>query len=201
MTIDQRGSRRGTDRVPELLDQLKDVRTVLPFERSVGDEVQGLLDSAEQVVEVAMRALRTRQWYVGIGVGAVDLPLPEHPQAASGTAFVAARRAVERAKKSGDRVPLSVQMDLELADLEIARAGRAAEAVLVLVGALVWDRSVAEWRVIDELVPGVRGGQAQAAARLDITPQAVSRAVRRSGWQEEQSGRDAAALLLELADG
>lgn len=195
LTIDQRGSRKGRDRVPELLEELSGSPTVLPFERSVGDEVQGVVDSPEAVVDIAMRVLRTRQWYVGIGVGPVDQPLPETPRAASGAAFVAARSAVDQAKKSGDRVPLCVRMEPETTS-----TAAAAEAVLVLIGALVRDRSAAEWRVLDELVPGVRGGQAGAATRLGITPQAVSRAVLRSGWQEEQAGRRAAALLLGLAD-
>lgn len=40
LTIDQRGSRSHGDKVPRLLSLLADLETVLPFERSVGDEIQ-----------------------------------------------------------------------------------------------------------------------------------------------------------------
>ncbi|HEV7167663.1 MAG TPA: hypothetical protein VGN49_06790, partial [Micrococcaceae bacterium] len=91
LTMDQRGSQQGADRVPELLAMLHDAPWVLPFERSVGDEVQGVMSDANAVVEVALRVLRTGQWYVGIGVGEVKQPLPASPREASGPAFVAAR--------------------------------------------------------------------------------------------------------------
>ncbi|MCZ2402487.1 hypothetical protein IV498_04650 [Paenarthrobacter sp. Z7-10] len=194
LTMDQRGSQRASDLVPTLLAALSDIPARLGFERSVGDEVQGLLETPDAVVEVVMRALRSGDWYVGIGIGPVVLPLPDNPRAAGGPAFVAARRAVDRAKKTGDRVPLSVQ-----AAKPAAEAAEAAEAVLCLIGRLVRARSTAEWRVLDQMQPGVRGQQRAVAHHLGITPQAVSKAVLRSGWQEEQAGRHAAAVLLALA--
>ncbi|MBT1002678.1 MarR family transcriptional regulator [Paenarthrobacter sp. DKR-5] len=191
VTMDQRGSRQRGDLVPALLDLVGSVPAELGFERSVGDEVQAVFKDANAVVDACLRALRDRNWYVGIGVGDVDLPLPASPREASGPAFVAARRAVERAKKSGERVPLAAEGSPAAAD---------AEAVLGLLGALVSHRTPAEWRVLDRLSPGVRGRQAVVAAELGITPQAVSKAVLRSGWQEEWAARPAAAVLLERAD-
>nr|WP_174233571.1 fused MFS/spermidine synthase [Micrococcus sp. HSID17228] len=87
----------------------------------------------------------------------------------------------------------------ELGALEEAAAE--AEAVLRLVGQLVWSRTDAEWAVLDLLVPGVRGQQKPAAAALGITAQAVSQAVQRSYWNEEHACRPAAARLLTLAGG
>jgi hypothetical protein len=197
LTIDQRGSRRGLDRVPELLRSLRGIPAELGFERSVGDELQGALADPGAVVEAALLALRSGHWYVGIGVGAVDLPLPGTAREARGPAFVAARQAVERAKKAGERVPLAVTAGSRAAD----GAASAAEAVLCLIGRLVMDRSTAEWRVLDLLQPGVRGQQAAVAGVLGISPQAVSKAVLRSGWQEEHAGRAASELLLEFAAG
>lgn len=203
LTIDQRSSRRGHDRVPELLKLLRDLTVECPFERSIGDELQGVLADPADVVEAALRALRHGHWYVGIGAGSVDLPLPASVREGSGPAFMAARRSVDRAKKTGERVPLAVTAG----NPEASRLGEgdggaaAAEAVLCLIGRLVMDRSAAEWRVLDLLQPGVRGQQAAVASVLGISPQAVSKAVLRSGWQEEQGGRAAAALLLQLAQG
>lgn len=230
--MDQKASRQGSDLVPSLLELLRDIPAELAFERSVGDEVQGVFTDSGAIIEVAMRVLRTGQWYVGIGVGPVDLPLPASPREASGPAFVAARAAVERAKKTGERVPLAVQWgahgvspggsgpdkpgsgtpgpsnqdpagtsgflpDSSGADPEHLAAS--VEAVLVLIGRLVRGRTTAEWRILDLLQPGVRGRQAAVADRLGISPQAVSKAVLRSGWQEEHAGRAAAAVLLGLA--
>ncbi|GAA4656258.1 MarR family transcriptional regulator [Arthrobacter cryoconiti] len=258
MTIDQRGSRQGPDLVPELLSVLADIPVLLAFERSVGDEVQGLLDSPKSVIEVAMRALRSGQWYVGIGVGDVDKPLGASPREGSGAAFVQARQAVDKAKRTGERVPLSVQaaparavqglavpdsgqaasapaapgtersgqvasaqatsnqatsgeatlnlptlsqttsMERALAARGIDERARAAEAVLVLIGDLVRKRSEAQWRVLAQLDADPMQRQVDVAVALGISPQAVSRAILRSGWQEELAGRDAAALLLDL---
>ena len=191
LTIDQRGSRTQGDKVPQLLASLADIETVLPFERSVGDEIQGVLADPGAVVEVVLRVLRARDWYVGLGVGSVELPLPESSREAAGAAFIAAREAVESAKKRGERVPLNVQG--EEADAVWLEA---AEAVLVLVGDVVRRRSAAEWRVLDALdaAPGV--SQKDIAAQLGITPQAVSKAIVRSGRLEELNGRQAAVLLL-----
>lgn len=203
LTMDQRGSQRSADLVPALIEMLGEVPVALPFERSVGDEVQGVLADAGAVVDVALRVLRTGQWYVGIGVGAVQEPLPASPREASGPAFVAARKAVDRAKKTGERVHLAVragEWGRPGAGPTAARNAAAAEAVLCLLGRLVSERTDAEWRVLDLLQPGTRGMQAAVAAQLGISAQAVSKAVFRAGWQEEQGGREAAAILLQLAD-
>ena len=43
LTVDQRASRTGPDLVPATLDALAQHRSVLPFERTVGDELQGAI--------------------------------------------------------------------------------------------------------------------------------------------------------------
>ena len=72
LTIDQEGSRRGADRVPELLDQLASVQTVAGFERTVGDEVQGLLKDAKAACAAICLTMRMGGWHIGIGIGQVD---------------------------------------------------------------------------------------------------------------------------------
>jgi hypothetical protein len=77
--------------------------------------------------------------------------------------------------------------------------------VLRLIGRLVQDRTAAQWKVVDVLrsvrndTHGTHGSQKIAAQKLGITEQSVSRAVLRSGWQEEWAARPAAELLLTLA--
>ena len=218
MTIDQRGSTGDIDRVPGLLKGLSALSTAGRFERSVGDEVQGVVERADEVVEIALHALRSGRWYVGIGVGEVDLPLPASPREGSGPAFVAARSAVDRAKGAAAHVPLAVVAGRDrrranaattaadgASGSQGARACANAEAVLRLIGRLVQDRTAAQWKVVDVLrsvrndTHGTHGSQKIAAQKLGITEQSVSRAVLRSGWQEEWAARPAAELLLTLA--
>ena len=215
MTIDQRGSTSDVDRVPALLAELAGLSSAGRFERSVGDEVQGVLERPEEVVEIALHALRSGRWYVGLGVGPVDLPLPASPREGSGPAFVAARLAVDRAKAAAAHVPLAVAPGgarkgqaapaPDAAAGARARACANAEAVLRLIGLLVQDRTEAQWKVVDELrsvqngQSGTHGTQNIAARTLGITEQSVSRALLRSGWQEEWAARPAAAMLLSLA--
>lgn len=208
LTINQRDSREVGDMVHDLLRSLRPVQTVLPFQRSEGDEAIGIVADATSAVDAALRALRDRRWNVGIGVGpvgAVDPGDPHGPAApgalpdtqelrdVGGPGLVYARRAVEDAAKAGVRVPVSVHGP-------DAEAAAQAEAVLRLVGQLVLTRTDAEWAVLDLLVPGVRGQQKLVAAELGITVQAVSKAVQRSFWAEEHACRPAASRLLGLVD-
>jgi len=215
MTIDQRGSSTDVDRVPDLLAELAALCPEVRFERSVGDEVQGVLEQPGHVVEIALHALRSGRWYVGIGVGPVDLPLPESPREGSGPAFVAARAAVERAKSASSHIPLAVVSGGRRRGNAAGRAEEPpgapesanAEAVLRLIGRLVQDRTAAQWKVVDVLRgirqdhAGAHGTQKIAAGQLGITEQSVSRALLRSGWTEEWAARPAAEMLLALAHG
>lgn len=195
LTIDQRGSRTHGDKVPRLLGLLADIDTVLPFERSVGDEVQGVIEDPDAVVEAVARVLREQEWYIGIGVGVMELPIPASSREGAGNAFVAAREAIDAAKKTGDRVPLCVRSAVD----EAAPWAESAEAVLVLFGDVVRRRSDAEWRVLDALNAAPGTSQKEVARQLGISPQAVSKAILRSGRVEERNGRRAASLLLDHA--
>jgi hypothetical protein len=213
LTIDQRGSTSDVDRVPDLISALRNL-TPVPFERSVGDELQGVVEQAADVVDIALHALRSGHWYVGIGIGTVQLAPGASPREGSGSGFVAARRAVELAKGAAGQVPLSVvagtmvhgkearAMYQKNAGQEEAMACSNAQAVLRLIGRLVQQRTEAQWRVVDHLRAqgdGRHGSQKQVARELGITEQSVSRAVLRSGWQEEWAARPAAAMLLDYA--
>lgn len=194
VTINQRDSREVGDLVPELLREFRFVDAVVPFQRSVGDELQGVVDSAAVAVDVALKAIRHRRWHVGIGVGEIHTPIPERITDAEGYGLVYSRRAVNRAQKTGERIPLAVDGP----DSDVAAE---AEAVLRLLGQIVYTRTGAEWNVLDLLTPGARGQQKLIAQELGITTQAVSKAVIRSHWVEEWATRPAAARLLNLVYG
>jgi hypothetical protein len=198
LTVDQRGSRRVGDLVEDLLAFLRQFSgrsgVVRVFERTVGDEVQGVLDDADLAVDLALRLLRTRGWSVGIGVGPVHEPLPRSTRAGFGPAFVNARSAVERAKRRTRPVSLAVEGN-------VASRAQDAESVLTLLGALTVRRSKAGWDVVDaleELGPGVT--QEAVAEHLGVTQQAVSQRLRAAMWAEELAARPVAARLLREGD-
>lgn len=196
VTIDQRASRRGPDRVPELVALLGGRSGLLRGpERTVGDEVQAVLPRAEDVVELALEVLRVGGWSVGVGAGPVDEPLPPEARAGTGAAFVLARRAVERAKSRQRPVPVAV---------EGRRAERAAEAeaVLTLVAAVAARRTEGGWAAVDawRAVEG-HGTQEEIAGRLGVSQQAVSQRLAAALWDEEWAVRPVLARLLEEAQG
>lgn len=193
VTIDQRGSRRGSDLVPSLLDDLGDLLSptppALPFVRTVGDEVQGVLLAADVVVDIVLHVVRRGGWSVGVGVG--DGRLAESAPASTGASFVHARDAVERAK--GRTVANSLAVAGDSSDAALA------EGVLQLLASVVGRRTDTQWRAIDLLArPGATG--VQVARDLGVSPQNVSKLRRDALWQEEQEARLAAARLLALAD-
>ncbi|MGG5172136.1 MarR family transcriptional regulator [Pseudarthrobacter sp. J1738] len=200
MTVDQRGSGKDIDRVPEVLVQLKNVPALLPFERTAGDEIQAVFQNASAVVEVSLELLRTGHWYVGIGIGAVKEPLPESSRAGQGSAFLAARHAVDRAKAAAKNIPLAVVSNA--APQQAAHA----EAVLRLLGQLIERRTASQWNVVDALAEvrrgtlGHHGEQKAVAEALEMSEQAVSTALRRAALTEELAARPAAAALLTTAD-
>lgn len=193
VTIDQRDSRVVGDRVDSLITGLPQVAGVVrAAERTVGDELQLVLDDARGTVDLVMHVLRVGGWSVGVGAGAVDQPLPASTREASGEAFVLARDAVEAAKSRHRSVPIAVRGS----DPEAAAD---AEAVVMLVGAIAARRSPAGWEVVDRAVADE--SQADIARHLGITVQAVSQRLRTALWAEELAARPAAARLLTLAAG
>ncbi|NLF03752.1 MAG: hypothetical protein GX593_01890 [Actinomycetales bacterium] len=200
LTVDQQGSTRRGDRVSELLELLAARGLTAPapgfvrgFERTVGDEVQAVLDSPDRVIEVALALLREGGWSVGIGVGPDHEPLPASSREASGPAFVHAREAVERAKSKATAVPLAVEGEA------LERAAEA-EAVLRLLGAVVARRTDAGWAAVDRLARGAQT-QKDVARELGITEQAVSQRLRTAMWAEESAVHPLAARLLTEAEG
>jgi hypothetical protein len=191
LTVDQRASRRGPDRVAEVLAELNaGVEAVLAFERTAGDEFQGVLGEPETAVDVALRLVRLGGWSIGIGAGAVQHPLPPSTRAATGPAFLCARRAVDAAKQRSVRLAVRGAVASDAAD---------AQAVLGALAVLVGRRSRQAWEAI-ELVEGGRT-QAEAAEALGITRQAVGQRLGAASWDLERELRPTAARLLERAAG
>jgi hypothetical protein len=190
LTVDQRASRRTPDRVVEALAALADVPTLLRFERTAGDEFQGVLDDPAVVLAVVLDLVRAGGWSIGVGAGPVQTPLPGSTRAASGPAFVAARAAVEAAKRRPARVAVRGAASIAAGD---------AQAVLTALAVIVQRRSQQAWEAI-ALVEAGRT-QAEAAAQLGVTRQAVGQRLAAGLWEVERDLRPTAARLLARAAG
>ena len=191
LTVDQRGSRRSADRVPEVLRLLDGtVAPLLGFERTAGDEFQGVLAEPEDVVDVVLRLVRHGGWSIGIGAGSVQTPLPRSTRAGTGQAFLSARRAVEAAKQRSARLAVRGAVPGEASD---------AQAVLSALAVVVERRSDQAWEAI-ALVDGGRT-QAEAAGELGISRQAVGQRLAAGLWELERDLRPTATRLLSRAAG
>src|SRR5699024_3539292 len=101
VTIDQRDSRSTADRVPGLHAALEPIPCAAPFERTAGDEVQGLVEQPAAVRQALLTALRGGHWHCGVGIGPVDPgSWKAGTRAGRGPAYVAARSEERRVGKA-----------------------------------------------------------------------------------------------------
>jgi hypothetical protein len=192
LTIDQRGSSKdaATDRVPATLAALVDVEMLRPFERTAGDEFQGVLDDPATLAAVVERLLREDTWSIGIGIGEVDDPLPESTRAGRGPAYLHAREAVTSAKSAPWRLRV-------VGDDPADRLGaRALETTLWLWAAVLNRRTSRGWEVADLVEQGA--SYDEAAKRLGVTQSAISQRAQAAGIVE---GRRARELVTALVGG
>lgn len=196
VTADQHRSRSTGDQVPELLNALRpwaerwEAEMELPTERTVGDEIQTVLTTAEAALDLSLELMRRGNWAVGIGAGEAELPLAASARQSSGPVFIDAREAVERARGRAEPVPLQIRGADEDAAAEAA-------AVVQLLASVVRRRSVEGWEVIDRQQHGM--SQTAIARDLGISPQAVSKRARIALIEEERRTRPVAARLLNAA--
>lgn len=190
MTLDQRRRRHHPDAVEPLLELFNaaDSGLVRTFERTVGDEVQGLVADPDLVVRLVTEAVRRKSWWIGIGIGLVDEPTPDTVRAARGPAFVAARDAVEKAKAA----PTGVAVRSGRPD-DTASAARAEAALRAWV--MVLKRRTPEgWEAIDQMAKSTT--QKEAAAALAISAQSLNTRLRRAGWHDQQAICELCGWLL-----
>lgn len=164
--------------------------SVLPWQVSAGDELQALFADPEPVVEAALALAETRQWHVGIGVGAADEPLPAVVAEANGPCLIRARQAVETARKSTCRTAVR-------APRWATKAGRDADSLLALLSVLRQRRTEAAREAAGFADQGLT--QEQISTRLGIDQSSVSRRLRTALWQEESEARQVLIDLLEIA--
>jgi hypothetical protein len=193
ITADQVDSRSGPDLAAGALDDLNKryrPRLALPVDRNAGDEIQALTADPRAAVDLVLDLTRTGTWSVGLGCGAVRTPLPDETREASGDAFIAARAAVTRAKRTATRFAASAVRDQQAAE--------DAEAILNLLLTIRAGRSAAGWELFDLVAAGLT--QAEAGKRLGITPQSASDRARAGGIRVELAAIGPLTRLLESLD-
>ena len=181
LTVDQKNSRREDDRVPAILEALSDIPTVAGFERTVGDEVQGVLDDSSALVDALRWIIRDGGWHVGLGIGEIS---PEYVKSirlqgvrvGRGVPFVYAREAVEAAK--GHSASVAVKADDDAAQL--------VQSILRLLVVAVEGRTKGQRAVVELFDRGLTGKL--IAERLRISPSSVSARKSLSHIDEEREG-------------
>lgn len=190
VTVDQVDSRGAADLVEAALDALAALPLLRAFERTAGDEFQGVLDDPAALAAVVERLLREDSWNIGIGIGEVEEPLPESTRAGRGSAYLHARDAVTAAKSAPWR--LRVAGD----DPDHRPGVRGLETTLWLWAAVLNRRTSRGWEVADLVDAGA--SYDQAAKRLGVTQSAISQRAQAAGIVE---GRRARELVTELVGG
>lgn len=185
----------------DLGSRLEQLAPTVAFTRTYPDELQGAFDQAEDALAAALLGARFGDFWVGIGAGelvrprfAAALGAVSTPEC-SGAALSLSRSAVEQAQTGAPPRGICVH-----AASQGVRADQVT-GLLRLLYRVASARTEAEWRVLDLLVPGVRGQQKAVAQALGITSQAVSKTLVRSYWHEELASRELIAELLEGLEG
>jgi hypothetical protein len=193
VTVDQRDSRRRPDLVPATLAALATVPTLRPFQRTVGDEFQGLLDDPAALPAVLELLLREDEWWIGVGIGAVELPLPADAREGRGPAYLLAREAVTAAK--------SAPWPVRVLGPDAPATTLALESATWLWASVLARRTTKGWEVADLVARGL--SYDAVALKLAITQSAVSQRARAAGLAETTRARtlvsELAARCLEVA--
>ena len=190
ITADQVDSRSTPDVAAATLEHLNDIfgtHLVLAADRTAGDEIQMLVDGGQTAIGIVLDLTRTGRWSVGLGIGHVREPLGASIRESTGDAFIAARSAVDRAKKKPTRFAAAAE--------PTRRGSHDLEALVDLLLVLRARRSAQGWEMHDLVTRGL--SQADAAIELGITPQSASKRARAADLKAEEA---AIAPLARLAD-
>lgn len=189
ITADQKKSRKtGEDAVPRALRILAHVRTVLPFERTVGDEIQGVVADANEALKAIKLLANLGQWHCGLGIGEAEIAGITSTTEGTGKAFINARKAVERAKKNPYGFALHTGKNSEIAS--------SLQALIRTKCMLITQRTERQKQIIAlrEAAPSATA----VAEETGVSKAAVSKVLKASNWELE-SGTD--TLTIRLLEG
>jgi hypothetical protein len=158
------------------------------FVITLGDEFQGLLNSASLIPDLIWRLEREfpeRRLRVGIGFGTLDTPIQKVAINIDGPTLRAARSAIETAKKTKSMGGV------------FCGFGDWDESLNGIAGLLSFHRlqwTEAQRSVADLLRQGM--SQVQVARKLRIRPQVVSRQMLAAGWMPYAEAEKAWRMIL-----
>ncbi|WP_122940537.1 helix-turn-helix domain-containing protein [Brachybacterium sp. EE-P12] len=187
--------RKAGDPVPALLAALEGIDLPLPPERTVGPQALAIADRAETALELVLRGVEAGPLAIGLGIGALERPVPAGVREIAGPASQAAESALAAAVTTSQ-----VSLAVRASDPRHADTAADVEAVLRLIGWMIRARSRGQWQAVHELRADPTATQARLAERLGVTQQTVSRAVKTSGWREESAAHPLAVRLLSMID-
>ena len=193
ITADQVDSRSTADLATDTLSMLNSDFAhglLLSADRTAGDEIQLLVRDGRTAIDVVLALTRAGRWSVGLGVGTVREPLGSSIRESTGDAFVAARSAVDRAKKKATRFAAAAEpRRTDAHDLE---------ALVDLLLILRARRSEQGWEIHDLVTRGLT--QADAASAIGITPQSASKRARAAELRAEDAAIDPLSRLVDTLD-
>lgn len=204
VNVDQQASRRSPDLVPTALAELSRVDgLLLGFERTAGDEVQGVCGTPSAVVDLVLRLTRLGGWRIGIGIGPVEMPLPTSTRQARGAAYLVAREAIETRRTAQSLRLISALQGEGHGDVSAATYGGLQEAAwysesaLIALRALAGRRTSEGWEVIE--LATRTGTQREVAQQLGITQAAVSQRLTAAAVDEVDRLRELAIITVAAA--
>jgi hypothetical protein len=195
ITADQIDSRNDHDRAREMIARLvaqSPQAFRLPPDQTAGDEIQLLLTDAQPTLDAILALHRSGHWSIGLGIGSVHTPLPVSTRQATGGAFIAARDAVLRAKRT------EAHFALETDEAATDETATGVEALLTMLLLLRQRRTPNGWEAGDLFESGL--AQTDIATSLGITTGAVSQRLKAAQYRVEQAARPALVRLLEQLD-
>ena len=162
---------------------------MLPFARTIGDEMQGVL-RAESLGDVVREVLKDGQWWIGVGIGPVEDPLPSDTREARGPAFWNAREAIGKAKNRRRARPLAV--------VSTDQTGDRLEQCLSGLAYVINRRTPSQRRAAFEYETS-DGNVNETAVRLGMSVQGARKNVLAAGSEEEEDLASLAGWIAGLA--
>lgn len=199
ITADQVQSRESEDLAGGTRDELNrrfGDRLALPVDRNAGDEIQLIAPDGTTALQIILDLARNERWSIGLGAGGIRTPLPRATREASGTAFIAARNAIGRAKKRNTRFAVDEAVQAGVSPRRATAAD--AEALIDLLLVLRSRRSDEGWELFERMASGL--SQSEAARELGISPQAISSRAKIAGIRAELASHAALARVLDNLD-
>lgn len=190
LTVDQRRSRRCPDAVGTAIRAAAENpswQVMRPLERTAGDEMQCVVTHPATVVEMATLLADSGVWSVGVGVGEAQTPLPESTREGAGAAFIAAREAVDAAKRHPQR--------LRVCATGTRDAAEPAQVLESLLHARLFVRAGRSDEGREAVAMAGEMTGKQIAVRLGVSPQAISQRLQVAGWRVEQGLQTAAVAM------